>query len=184
MAKLHIGEMLPDFAFSTANGKNMTVANDVLGKKTVFWVIRYIGCTICRYDVHMLAQLYPQFQAKDTEVLVVMQSDPAIVREELKEANIPFEIVCDPEMNIYKQFEIPCAADKAELGGKDPALLQRLQVKSAAAKECGFVHGAYEGDEMQLPAVWVVEKDGKLSYVKYGEAVADIPTPAELLETL
>ena len=183
MAKLHVGDKLPNFEFKNAYDVTKTVEKDVLGKKTVFWVIRYIGCTICRYDVHVLAQLHEQFKAKGVQVFVVMQSDPAIVREELKEANIPFDIVCDPAMAIYKQFEIPCAADKAELGGNE-AQMARLQVKGAAAKGCGFVHGAYEGDEMQLPAVWVIEADGTLSYCKYAEAVADIPTPAELLEIL
>lgn len=183
MAKLHVGDKLPDFAFKTAYDVTKTVEKDVLGKKTVFWVIRYIGCTICRYDVHVLAQLHEQFKAKGVQVFVVMQSDPAIVREELKDAGIPFDIVCDPDMAIYKQFEIPCAADKAELAGA-PEMLARLQTKAAAAGACGFVHGAYEGDEMQLPAVWVVEADGTLSYCKYAEAVADIPTPAELLEIL
>lgn len=181
--KLHVGAKLPDFTFKTAYDVTKSVANDVYGKKTVFWVIRYIGCTICRYDVHVLARLHEQFKAKGAQVFVVMQSDPAVVREELKEAGIPFDIVCDPSMAIYKQFEIPCAADKTELAGNE-AQMARLQVKGAAAKACGFVHGAYEGDEMQLPAVWVVEADGTLSYCKYAEAVADIPTPEELLEIL
>ena len=132
MAKLHVGDKLPNFEFKNAYDVTKTVEKDVLGKKTVFWVIRYIGCTICRYDVHVLAQLHEQFKAKGVQVFVVMQSDPAIVREELKDANIPFDIVCDPAMAIYKQFEIPCAADKAELGGNE-AQMARLQVKGAAA---------------------------------------------------
>ena len=86
MAKLHVGDKLPNFEFKNAYDVTKTVEKDVLGKKTVFWVIRYIGCTICRYDVHVLAQLHEQFKAKGVQVFVVMQSDPAIVREELKEA--------------------------------------------------------------------------------------------------
>ena len=66
----------------------------------------------------------------------------------------------------------------------NPEQLERLQTKGKAAAEAGFSHGKYEGDELQLPAVWVVEADGTLSYVKYGEAVADIPTPDELIAML
>jgi len=101
----------------------------------------------------------------------------------LKDAGIPFDIVCDPEMAIYKQFEILPAADMKAMAG-NPEQLERLQTKGKAAAEAGFSHGKYEGDELQLPAVWVVEADGTLSYVKYGEAVADIPTPDELIAML
>ncbi len=184
MSRLTAGMRLPDFSFQTSNGALKCVETDVLGKRTVFWVIRYIGCTICRYDIHVLAQKYSRLQEKGVQLFVVLQSDPKNVQEELKDADIPFDIICDPEMHIYKQFEIPTAADMKQLGGTTPELLQRLQNKGKAAAACGFSHGKYEGDEMQLPAVWVVEADGTLSYIKYGEAVADIPTPDELIAML
>lgn len=183
MSKLSVGMQLPNFEFKTSTGAVRSVAADVTGKRTVFWVIRYIGCTICRYDVHVLAQKYAELQEKGVQLFVVMQSDPAIVQEELKDAGIPFDIVCDPEMAIYKQFEILPAADMKAMAGT-PEQLERLQAKGKAAAEAGFSHGKYEGDELQLPAVWVVEADGTLSYVKYGEAVADIPTPDELIAML
>ena len=126
---------------------------------------------------------FPALQAKGVQLYVVMQSDPAVIQEELKEVNIPFDIVCAPEMAIYKQFEIPVAADMNAMAGT-PEQRERLQAKGKAASACGFSHGKYEGDEMQLPAVWIVEADGTLSYVKYGEAVADIPTPDELIAML
>ena len=70
MAKLYVGDKLPNFEFKNAYDVTKSVEKDVLGKKTVFWVIRYIGCTICRYDVHVLAQLHEQFKAKGAQVII------------------------------------------------------------------------------------------------------------------
>lgn len=184
MSRLSVGMQLPDFEFKTSTGAVKSVTADVLGRRTVFWAIRYLGCPICRYDIHVLAQKYARLQEKGVQLYVVLQSDPAVIEEGLRDADIPFDIICDPEMTIYRQFEIPVAADMKQLGGATPELLQRLQDKGKAAAACGFSHGKYEGDEMQLPAVWVVEADGVLSYVRYGEAVADIPTPDELIAML
>ena len=39
MAKLHLGDKLPNFEFKNAYGEVKSVEKDVLGKKTVFWVI-------------------------------------------------------------------------------------------------------------------------------------------------
>lgn len=181
MAKLQVGQKLPDFSFINADEQEKSVEKDVLGKKTVFWVLRYIGCTMCRYDVHVLAQKHAQFVEKGAQIFVVMQSDPAVVREDTKDANIPFDIVCDPEMKIYRQFDIKPAESMEAMGGTDK---ERLAAKFAEVQASGFTHGRYEGDELQLPAVFVVEEDGTLSYVKYAESIVDLPTAAELLGML
>ena len=84
-----------------------------------------------------------------------MQSDPAVVREDLKETKLPFDIVCDTDMNIYKSLEIaPAASMEAMLGG-DPSVMAKLQEKGAKAEAAGFTHGKYEGDEQQLPAMFL-----------------------------
>lgn len=181
MAKLQVGQKLPNFSFINSFEQEKSVEKDVLGKKTVFYALRYIGCTMCRYDVHVLAQKHAEFVAKGAQLFVVMQSDPAVVREDLKDAEVPFDIVCDPEMKIYKKFEILPAASMEAMGGTDK---ERLAAKFAAVQASGFSHGKYEGDELQLPAVWVVEADGTLSFVKYAESLVDIPTADELLEIL
>lgn len=83
--KLSIGDKMPNFVFDTAYEKGKTVEEILKAKKrTVFWVLRYIGCTTCRYDIHVIATRYREFLQLDTQVYVVMQSEPAIVREELK----------------------------------------------------------------------------------------------------
>mgnify|MGYP000609266414 FL=1 len=47
-----------------------------------------------------------------------------------------------------------------------------------------FSHGEYEGEELQLPAAFVVEKDLTVTYARYGKDGADVPTPEELKKLL
>ena len=185
MSKLSVGDKMPNFTFDTATRSGVTVQS-VLGtkKKTIFWVLRYIGCTTCRYDVHVLSQMYDQFLAKDAQIFVVMQSVPEQVRADLEGYPMPFEIICDPEMAIYKALEINPAASKEERQPTTEAEIAKMAAKREKVKESGFVHGKYEGDEQQLPAFFILGQDGVALYAHYAKNSIDMPTPEEALALL
>ena len=56
--------------------------------------------------------------------------------------------------------------------------------KIAKATAAGFKHGAYEGDELQLPAAFVLTPERELTYVRYAKSVGDMPEAEELAELL
>lgn len=182
MTKLNVGEQMPNLTFNTAYENDKQV-KDVLKGKTIFWVLRYIGCTVCRYDVHVISQRYEEFVKKGAQVFVVMQSDQAHVQNDLKEIKLPFDIICDNEMKIYNALSIEPASSMEELGG-GPDNFALLKEKGAKAAACGFSHGDYEGNEQQLPAMFIVEEDGTVSYAHYAKNIMDMPNVDQVLEML
>ena len=56
--------------------------------------------------------------------------------------------------------------------------------KIELARAGGFEHGAYEGNELQLPAVFIMDQERKLTYAHYGISVDDVPDPGEFRELL
>ncbi len=182
MPRLSVGEKMPDFTFRTAYKDNQKIS-DVLKGKTVFWVLRYIGCTVCRYDVHVIAQRYQEFLDRNAQVYVVMQSDPEHVRKDLESSQekLPFEIICDSDQLIYNTLDIKPAASKLKLAGGS---LMKLVQKGREAGKAGFAHGDYEGNELQLPAMFIVEEDGTVSYARYAKNIVDMPTVDEVLKLL
>ncbi len=182
MAKLEKGAMMPDFTFNTGYKTGLKVSEVVKdAERTIFWVLRYIGCTTCRYDVHVLAGRYNEFVNKGAQIYVVMQSDAAIVRRDLEGYEMPFEIICDTEMEIYKELEIG-SFDKDE--PRAPATMEKIMEKVGKAKALGFEHGDYEGNEQQLPALFVTGKDAKVIYAHYAKDGADMPNADEMLAIL
>ena len=185
MAKLTVGSQFPDFKFNTGYRTGLTVKEEVKkAEKTIFWVLRYIGCTTCRYDVHLLSQRYEEFKALGTQILVVMQSEPATVQEDLKDSPLPFEIICDVDQEIYKTLEIRATETREERQPTSPEDIAKWQAKIAAVKQSGFVHGKYEGNEQQLPAFFVTDNTGKVLYAHYAANSIDMPTVDEALEIL
>ncbi len=114
MAKIKAGDKFPNFEFKTAYREGLHVY-DVLKGKTIFWVLRYIGCTSCNFDVAMIAADYDKFTAKNAQVFVVMQSDQAHLKADLEKRPLPFDIISDDKMEIYKALEIKAAETKEGL---------------------------------------------------------------------
>ena len=171
---------MPDFQVNTSKRDGVWLY-EIMGEKNIFWVIRYIGCTVCRYDVHLLAQKYSQIAAKGATLFVVMQSDTEHVRRELENVDIPFEIICDNAFDIYNALEINPAETREQLVGD---ALDKLKVKGAAAREAGFRHGDYEGNELQLPALFITDGEGNVKHAHYGTDIMDMPTVDELIEMI
>ncbi|MPM60043.1 Thiol-disulfide oxidoreductase ResA [bioreactor metagenome] len=179
MAVLKKGDRMPDFKVSTATKEDTTLKELCAGKPTFLAVLRYIGCTVCRYDVHVMEERYDEFVKKGAQVLFVMQSTPEMVKKDLKEHALPFEIICDPNYEIYNALEIAAAKSMAELA--PPEVMEALMAKGKAAGEAGFAHGEYEGIEEQLPATFLIGADGVVKYAHYGKNIMDKPDVDEML---
>ena len=182
MTRISQGEQFPNFSFHTADGQDLNVS-DVLKGKTVFWVLRYIGCTVCRLDVQMIKERYDEFKDKNAQVFVVMQSDPEHVQNDLKATDtvLPFSIITDPEQKIYNLLSIEPAESMEAMVGDG---MDALKEKAKKAGDYGYSHGDYEGNEQQLPALFIVDEDGKAVYVHYAKTIMDMPNIDEVLALL
>ena len=180
MAKLTVGETMPDFTFDTIYEKGLTIGEVVkrASGKTALVFLRYYGCTLCQYDIHLFKESYEKISAGGGQLLVVLQSDPAKLAGQMEKGDLPFDVICDPEQKLYKQFEI------APVTAKEEMIDDATRAKAAQARAAGFSHGDYEGEELQRPAAFVLDKDLTLTYVRYGTVLRDVPTPEELAALL
>lgn len=182
MTKYNTGDLFPELDVTIHTGETLSIRS-LIKEKTVFWVLRYIGCTVCRYDVHRIKQEYESFKAKNANVVVVMQSDVQHVQNDLASTDetLPFPIICDPDFTVYNTFSIePAESMEALLGGS----LDQLKAKGAKAAACGYSHGDYEGNEQQLPAMFITDSTGTITYAHYAKTIMDMPTVEEVLELL
>ena len=103
-------------------------------------------------------------------MFVVLQSPAERVNNETEEFKLPFEIICDPDQVLYKSLELPVAKDKDELhdfGSK------AWEEKTAIIKASGLTHGEYEGEELQLPATFILDYELSILDVHYGKFSSD-----------
>jgi peroxiredoxin len=169
MARLAVGEKMLDFTAAGAFGPEEALSSRVGKGKTAIVFLRYYGCTLCQYDIHTYAEHYQEIVGDTGKLFVVLQSTPESIKKQMTRET--------PEGKLYKEFEINPAKDKEELGGGN------VVAKVTEARKL-FSHGDYEGEELQLPAAFVVKSDLTITYAKYGKDGADVPTPQELEQLL
>ncbi len=177
--RLNVGEKLLDFKFNTPFTSDECLSYKVkLADKTVLLFLRYYGCILCQYDIHRLASEYDKIKSKNAQVLVILQSSPEVIAEQITKDSLPFQIVCDESQTLYKEFGISPAASVTKM------ISAGTIAKIAKATAKGFKHGKYEGNELQLPACFIVDKELKLKYVHYGKNAADVPDVSKLIDLL
>jgi peroxiredoxin len=185
------GSVAPDFDFVTPwNGeKNFYAVGD--GKKKVLFFLRYYGCRITQLEFRDIVADQGKFYEKDAQIYVALQSSAETIRAQVEKKDIGFEIICDPAGSLYRLFDIGYTYLGYFLHGIPSGTPPRpqkfeeiLEKKLARVAELGIVHGAYEGSEQQLPAVFIVDKDGKMLFVHYAEDIVDLPGVEDLLKYL
>ena len=176
------GDKIPNFVYRTAYEENLNLYDNLKGK-TFFIVHRYIGCPVCRLDVQELAGDYDKLTAAGAQAIVVMQSDPEHVRADLAATgtSLPFPIICDTEQAIYEALQVKPASSMLTLAGTGaPALVKKF----LKAYRSGIRHGDYEGNEQQLPALFLLDEDGTILHAHYAKNITDLPDVDGMLKLL
>ncbi len=178
MSKLENGIILENFTFDTPFAKNKTLY-DVVSKsndKTAILFLRYYGCTLCQMDIHYLIKEYDKIKSTGNQVIIVLQSKPDTINATATSDDFPFEIICDPNGLLYEKYEVNPGTSEADMLGEN------TMIKVERAIAGGFEHGEYEGNELQLPASFIIDKNCKVIYSHYGTSVDDTPSVAEIVE--
>lgn len=179
MPKLNIGGQMPDFVFDTPFEKGLSFHEVAKGKKTVLIFLRYYGCIMCQLNMAQYAADYGQVEDAGAQLLIVLQSDPQGIADQLKDPHsLPYRIVCDPQKKIYEMLAINPAHSREEMAS--PSALAKIE----KAKAAGFEHGAYEGDPLQLPAAFVMDENNVVCYAYYGKTMDDLPDTRALVQYL
>ena len=183
MAKIEAGCKLADFSFNTPFESDVKLSQKAKGaKKTVLLFLRYYGCTLCQLDIREYANAYDRFKEKDAQLLVVLQSPASTINAQLTKEDLPFDIICDPDMGLYKEFELGVAASKEAM--IRPEDMTKFAAKREKLAEYGLEHGAYEGEEMQFPGYFLLDSDLNVLEAHRATSILDMPSVDEMIAKL
>ncbi len=175
MNRLQKGSFAPNFEYQTHfDNDSKEYFTESQDKKSILFFLRYVGCLVCQLDIKRINDNLYLFRNKNTEIFVVIQSTTESIETYKKIQQVDFKIVSDPSSKIYKDYAV-----------KKGNLFQFLHLKSIPkiikSLKYGFRHGKFEGEETQLPAVFIVDENHKITYCYYGESISDLPSIDELL---
>ena len=176
--KLSPGMTIPDFPCLTLEGPVESFRSTLSAPRTALYLHRFSGCRVCQLALLDAAAQLPALRGKGWEAVFVVQSSPenaSAVASRL--GGLPFPVICDPEMALYRLFEVAPAPSK-EASGDPEALARDIR----RAESLGLRKGPPEGDPLQLPAVFVLDPAGKVLYADYAGSSQELPSLVQLAQ--
>ena len=175
MAK--VGDRAPEFAAKDWKGNGVRLADLRASGPAVLVFLRYTGCPICQLRIAELAREHERFVRAGARVAVVVESPAESVRRFAAGREFPFVLLPDPDRALYRAYGV-------EKGGIAAILSPRVIAEVIRARLAGHKHGKFEGTETQVPADFVVGRDGLVRHARYGRHVADSTPIADLLRAV
>lgn len=167
--KRKVGDQAPDFQVTSPWSLNEeSFWKRASDRVSILFFLRYYGCLICQLEIKKIRDEWETFSKSKLDVYVIIQSKQETMRKHTEEAEWPFQLICDPDANIYDSFQVSAGNVLQFL---HPSGLPKV-VESLRA---GNKHGKLEGKETQMPAVFGVDAQNQIIYSHYGRHISDLP---------
>ena len=160
MGKLRKGDAAPEFSAGSVNMGEVTLGS-YRGKEVNIVFSRYFGCPVCQYEFDELLEhrkKHPQIN-----IVYINQSLAATAKAYIEGKGVDFPVIAAEKTSegypLYGLYGV---------GSFGPVAAAEILLKARRAKAAGKVHGPYEGNEMQSPAQFHIDADGKIASAHYG----------------
>ena len=177
---LTIGTVAPDFHFQTGDGNGLLSEELQKAEKTLLIFSRYLGCPFCQLDLLSYCEEYARFREKNAQILLVLQSSPETLHQQTLAKEVPFHLISDPQQELYHLYEVKPAASMLKMLRLNGKLLK----KASALMKRKLKHGAYEGNEQQLPALFLVSHNMDLFHSHHAKSISDLPSVDQIIKLL
>lgn len=174
--KLKTGVKAPDFEAIDTNGDTINLSN-YKGQKVLVAFLRYASCPVCNYRVHELIENFDSISSKGYKIIAIYESNNSTLKEYLAESAVPFTVIGDPTLKLYKEFGVEKSFWKM-LGS-----VFKKQPKDAMKKGSKLFPKKLkrDGNITRLPADFIIDENGILKVVYYGTDIGDHLPITEIL---
>ncbi len=163
--RLAKGEYAPEFKMLSTNGKEVSIER-LKGKKIFLSFYRYASCPLCNLRMQEIMSHQEQLESGGFQILAVFQSNAERIKEYVEKDEVPFEIIPDPELLMYKRYGL-----ESSWLGFLKAILK--PVRFIKANTLGYSIGPSDGPVNRLPGDFIIDEEGKLLECYYGKDIGD-----------
>jgi peroxiredoxin len=171
---LKVGDLAPAFEFESLEGKKVNFPADFKGKWVALHFLRHLGCPLCQEKLNELRANQQKYKDAGIELFVVVQSTEKRVKDFSLKKGMHF-LIGDHPRKLYQLYG-------AEKGNLAAFLAPSVMLASVRATLKGNLHGAFEGDELQKPALFIIAPDNRIAFIQYGKNIADIISEKDFFE--
>ena len=162
-----MNEKAKDFKAKTHLNEDLSLS-DYKGQKIWLAFYRYASCPLCNLHIHEIIKRFDEVKSSSLAFLPVFQSPSSEVQKYAGKNDLPFQIICDPQEEIYKLYNVG-----KSYGG---FLSFSVMAKGMRAMMSGHMPGKMEGEISRLPSEFIINENFEIEYRYDGKDIGDHPS--------
>ncbi|RYY62395.1 MAG: AhpC/TSA family protein [Chitinophagaceae bacterium] len=168
---LFINSKAPEFNLKDQNGKSVSLKD--LRKKGPVVIVFYRGnwCPYCNKELKGLQDSLQLLTEKSAQVVAITPEAPEGVQETVKKTGASFPILYDADAKLAKAYAVAYQVDARTISRMKAGDIDLLKTNNQ--KETAW---------LPVPAVYIVNRDGTITYRYFNENFRQRPSVAELLK--
>ncbi len=169
---LNINDKAPDFKAKDQTGKKISLAKQIKNGSVVVIFYRGQWCPYCNKQLKALEDSLSLLTAKGASVIGVSPEKPENITKTIEKTKASFPIVHDKGLKIMKAYDVSF--------GVDAATVEKYKGYGIDFEQANGTNGA----NLPVPAVYIINKEGKITYRFFDTDYRKRPSVAELLNNL
>jgi peroxiredoxin len=170
---LRVGDTAPDFKAKDQN-KNTIHLKSLLKKGPVVLVF-YRGewCPYCNKHLKAFEDSLMIIKSKEASVIAITPETPEYISKTIEKTQASFPILYDHRLVIMKSYDVSFKLDD-----------KNIEVYKKYDLNFDVINGLANGPNLPVPAVYVINREGKISYKYFEPNYKKRATIAEILDHL
>lgn len=169
------GENAPTFVTKDVLGNKVHLKKMLKNSNVLLTFLRPAWCPICNARTHELIESYEEMKKQGYEIIAVYPSTSEELKGYVKDLNIPFTVIADPEEELYRLYKVERSKDKFERTLKEEKALKAIDRGKKLYEKHGNDYGGLQNvEEPIIPADFVLNKgEQKIQTAYYGAYIGD-----------
>ena len=166
------GDKAPGFTAITHAGTQTNLKKLTQNGQVVMIFYRGYWCPFCNKELNHMNDSLPMLQAKGATVIAITPEKYESVNKTIEKTKASFEIISDTANIILKQYGVNFTVDD-----------KTVEKYKTYGVDFASVNGNAE-NTLPVPAVFIIDKNGKFKYLYFDKDYRKRPSVKELLEHL
>lgn len=169
---LNVGDIAPDFTAKNQNNVEVSLKKQLKTGSVVLIFYRGEWCPFCNQQLQALQDSMGLITAKGANIIAVSPEKAENITKTIKKTKATFNVVTDENAKILKAYKVAFELDEKtteKYKGYGVNLMER---------------NGSNGNNLPVPAVYIINKDGKITYRYFDENYRKRASVMEILKNL
>jgi peroxiredoxin len=166
---LNIGDTAPDFTGKNQNNKDVNLKEMLKSGSVVVLFYRGEWCPYCNRQLQALQDSLSFISAKGAHIIAVSPEKHENIEKTIEKTKATFDVVTDDQSKIMSAYKV-----KFDLDDKTTEKYKGYGIVLAD-------RNGTNGNSLPVPAVYIINKEGKITYRYFDENYSKRASVAEIL---